>query len=218
MNVNASNARRPTFGLLAPLEWVGGSVLATIGYVGGVVLLTSSAARSLVRPAPKLTTADEIPGFWNTVFRQLSWMLAVGFPVIGLLHIAIGSFLAMQAYYGSTFIDGTGAVVGVGLLRNIGGLMTGMAFSGILAARVIPELHRVARHYVYQIASQARRSQNPESASSAPVEPPRIPRGRLAAPRLVAAAVGCLILSIWSVLVGTLVGWQCFRLLDGTSL
>ena len=59
---------------------------------------------------------------------------------MALVHIAIGSFLSLQAYYGSTFVDGTGAVVGVGLLRNLGGIMSGMTFSGILAARMIPEL------------------------------------------------------------------------------
>ena len=67
-------------------------------------------------------------------------MLAFGIPLVGLVHIAMGSFLSLQAYYGSTFVDGTGAVVGVGLLRNLGGLMTGMILSGILAARMIPEL------------------------------------------------------------------------------
>ena len=49
----------------------------------------------------------------------------MGFPLVGLVHIAMGSFLSLQAYYGSTFVDGTGAVVGVGLLRNLGGIMTG---------------------------------------------------------------------------------------------
>ena len=61
------------------------------------------------------------------------------------MHIAIGSFLSLQAYYGSTFVDGTGAVVGVGLLRNLGGLMTGLTFSGILAARMVPELRSTSR-------------------------------------------------------------------------
>ena len=71
-------------------------------------------------------------------------MLALGLPLVGLVHVAMGSFLSMQAYYGSTFIDGTGAVVGVGLLRNLGGLMTGMILAAILAARMIPELRRLA--------------------------------------------------------------------------
>jgi phospholipid/cholesterol/gamma-HCH transport system permease protein len=210
-------AARPTPALLAPIHWVGRSVLDTIGYVGGVVLLTMSAFRSLYRPVPALAASNDIAGFWNTVFRQLSWMLAVGFPVIGLFHVAIGSFLALQAYYGSTFIDGTGAVVGVGLLRNLGGLMTGMAFSGILAARMIPELHRIARHYIYQAAPNVRGSDQSVAARTTPGEPPRIPRGRLAAPRLFAAAVGCMLLSIWAVLVGTIVGWQAATSLMGIS-
>ena len=59
----------------------------------------------------------------------------------------MGSFLSLQAYYGSTFVDGTGAVVGVGLLRNLGGLMTGLIFAGILAARMIPELRILSRNF-----------------------------------------------------------------------
>ena len=39
----------------------------------------------------------------RTMVRQLSWMLAFGFPLVGLVHVAMGSFLSMQAYYGSTF-------------------------------------------------------------------------------------------------------------------
>ena len=78
----------------------------------------------------------------RSLLHQLFWMISMGIPTIGLVHIAVGSFLSLQAYYGSTFVDGTGAVVGVGLLRNLGGIMSGMVFSGILAARMIPELRR----------------------------------------------------------------------------
>ena len=65
--------------------------------------------------------STDFPGFWKTLMHQLFWMLVMGFPLVGLVHIAMGSFLSLQAYYGSTFVDGTGAVVGVGLLRNLGG-------------------------------------------------------------------------------------------------
>ena len=78
--------------------------------------------------------------------HQLFWMLFTGFPLVGLVHIAIGSFLSLQAYYGSTFVDGTGAVVGVGLLRNLGAMMTGLTFAGILAARMVPELRILSRY------------------------------------------------------------------------
>src|SRR5205807_6636322 len=89
--------------------------------------------------------ANEPAGLGTTMVRQLSWMLALGIPLVGLVHIAMGSFLSLQAYYGSTFVDGTGAVVGVGLLRNLGGLMTGMTLAGILAPRMIPERRRLPR-------------------------------------------------------------------------
>src|SRR5439155_7429120 len=115
--------------------------------------------------------------------RQLSWMLALGSPLMGLVHIAMGSFLSLQAYYGSTFVDGTGAVVGVGLLRNLGGLMTGMTLSGILAARMIPELRPLAR-----AAAEGEHRGRPEDG-------PPLAAGRLAAPRIAAAAVAALLLS-----------------------
>jgi phospholipid/cholesterol/gamma-HCH transport system permease protein len=133
----------PTPRLLSPLAWVGRFVIACMSYVGGVVLLACSAAGAVWQPARG--GAEIATGFGRTMVRQLSWMLAFGIPLVGLVHIAMGSFLSLQAYYGSTFVDGTGAVVGVGLLRNLGGLMTGLTLSGILAARMIPELSRLAR-------------------------------------------------------------------------
>ena len=117
-------------------------------------------------------------------------------PLVGLVHIALGSFLSLQAYYGSTFVDGTGAVVGVGLLRNLGGLMTGMTLSGILAARMIPEVRRWVR------AAAGGEQRRPAVRGMPAVA------GRLAAPRIAAAAIACLLLSQWGVAVGTVVGWQ----------
>ena len=91
----------------------------------------------------------------------------MGLPLVGMVHIAIGSFLSLQAYYGSTFVDGTGAVVGVGLLRNMGGLMTGLTFAGILAARMIPELRILSRYMV------ARRRRRPTATLPAGIAPRR---------------------------------------------
>ena len=182
--------------LLRPIGWVGRSVLAVMSYVGGVALLSLGAVGWLFRPRGDRERG--LPGFGRTMVRQLSWMLALGFPLVGLVHVAMGSFLAMQAYYGSTFIDGTGAVVGVGLLRNLGGLMTGMILSGILAARMIPELRRLARP-----------CEEGEPAGPLPVAV------RLAGPRIAAAAMACLLLSMWGIAVGTLVGWQASLSLMG---
>ena len=135
----------PSRTLLGPVGWVGRSVLAVLGYVGGVTLLALGAAGSVLWPRLSRDEEAAAPGFMKTLMHQLFWMLVMGVPLVGLVHIAMGSFLSLQAYYGSTFVEGTGAVVGVGLLRNLGGLMTGMTFAGILAARMIPELRILAR-------------------------------------------------------------------------
>jgi phospholipid/cholesterol/gamma-HCH transport system permease protein len=169
-----------------------------MSYVGGVVLLACEAAGALLRPGRDEEKAEA--GFGRTMVRQLSWMLALGFPLVGLVHIAMGSFLSLQAYYGSTFVDGTGAVVGVGLLRNLGGLMTGLTLSGLLASRMIPELRRLAGGADADAAARA--------ATGLDV-------GRLAAPRIAAAGIGCLLLSQWGIAVGTLVGWRASNAMMG---
>ena len=193
----------PSPGLLGPVGWVGRSVLGSMSYVGGVVLLACEAMGSLLRPAED--EAEASTAFGSVLVRQLSWMLALGMPLVGLVHVAMGSFLALQAYYGSTFVDGTGAVVGVGLLRNLGGLMTGMTLSGILAARMIPELRRLA-HAAAAVEHRAGAGPGHMAAAGA---------GRLAAPRIAAAAIASLLLAQWGVAVGTLVGWQASMAMMG---
>jgi phospholipid/cholesterol/gamma-HCH transport system permease protein len=42
-------------------------------------------------------------------------------------------------------------------------------------------------------------------------------RGRLAAPRIVAAAIACVFLSQWGIAVGTLVGWQASQSMMGLA-
>jgi phospholipid/cholesterol/gamma-HCH transport system permease protein len=175
--------------MLRPLGWLGRMVLTVMSYLGGAFLLSLGATRWLLRPDKD--HAHNLPGFARTTVRQLWWMLAMGFPLVGLVHMAMGSFLALQAYYGSTFIDGTGAVVGVGLLRNMGGMMSGMILAGLLASRMIPELRRL-----HGVLAQA------DAGGSPPVAV------RLAAPRIAAAAIVCPLLSLWGVAAGTLVGWH----------
>ena len=158
--MNSTSTALPTRMFAGPVGWLGRSVLATMGYVGGVTLLAMAALGSTLWPGMgRRRTAA--PGFFKTLTHQLFWMLAMGFPLVGMVHIAIGSFLSLQAYYGSTFVDGTGAVVGVGLLRNMGGLMSGITFAGILAARMIPELRILSRHMVAPATSAADRDPAP---------------------------------------------------------
>jgi len=197
-------------------------VLAVMGYVGGVTFLAIGAASLVFWPRFTRDEEDAAPGLTRTLMRQIFWMLVMGVPLVGLVHIAMGSFLSLQAYYGSTFVDGTGAVVGVGLLRNLGGLMTGMTFAGILAARMIPELRILARRLPAGGPPPAGLESNachrPEETSGEVAAAPRpIAPARLAAPRIAAAAVACLLLSQWGITVGTVVGWQASQSMMGLS-
>ena len=144
--MNTTSTALPSRMISGPVGWLGRSVLAAMGYVGGVTLLAMAALGSTLWPVMSRDHATAAPGFLKTLMHQLFWMLAMGLPLVGMVHVAIGSFLSLQAYYGSTFVDGTGAVVGVGLLRNMGGLMSGLTFAGILAARMIPELRILSRY------------------------------------------------------------------------
>jgi phospholipid/cholesterol/gamma-HCH transport system permease protein len=156
------------------------------------------------------------------MMHQLFWMISMGIPMVALVHVAIGSFLALQAYYGSTFVDGTGAVVGVGLLRNLGGIMSGMTLAGILAARMIPELRELlGRHPAeetdgHDSKAGSRRGSRRASDRSDP-EPIRIDLGSVVAPRVVASAVACILLTLWGITVGTVVGWKASESLMGLS-
>lgn len=126
-----------------------------------------------------------------SVVRELAWMFAGGMPAVGFLSIGLGSFLSMQAFYGATFAEGTGAVVGVGLVRNAAPLVTGLLLAGLLGSRV-----------VYELRKRDRNSADP---------------ARFAAPRLVASMIAGPILAFWGALVGTLVGWQVGQTMLGVS-
>ena len=220
--MNATSTARPARGLVNPVGWLGRSVIAVVAYAGGVTLLACGALGSLLWPRRDHAHAAAAPGFWNTLIHQLSWMLMMGAPLVGMVHVALGSFLSLQAYYGSTFVDGTGAVVGVGLLRNLGGLMTGLTFAGILSARMVPELHILSRHMIIALTPAHFATStggrlpdeidDDESGGALSIAP-----GRLAAPRIVAAGIACLLLSQWGIAVGTLVGWQASQSMMGLS-
>lgn len=175
----------PSPGWLAPIGRVGRLTTGTLGYFGAAALLTLAAAGAIVRGKDH----EDEPSLYAAATHELSWMLWAGLPLVGLVHVAMGSFLSMQAYFGSTFVDGTGAVVGVGLLRNLATMMTGLTLAGLLPGRIVPEL----------------RGASPTSA------------GRAAAARIGAAMLATPLLSLWGCVVGTLVGWKASEALMGLS-
>jgi phospholipid/cholesterol/gamma-HCH transport system permease protein len=216
--MHSTSTAPPLPPVLGPVGWLGRSALGITSYVGGVTLLAMAALRSVLWPSRR--DEPDAPGFLKTLMHQLFWMFFTGLPLVGLVHIFIGSFLSLQAYYGSTFVDGTGAVVGVGLLRNMGGTMTGLIFSGILSARMIPELRILSRYLSSRAAASSRpdaslrRGREDTDPDAARVSPSIAP-GRLAAPRIAAASIACLLLSQWGITVGTVVGWQASQSMMG---
>lgn len=195
-----------------PAAWVGSRVIGMLTYCGGLAMLALAAAASLAR----FSRDDSAPGFWKTVKSELGWLLIMGVPLVGLVHVGMGSFLSMQAYFGSTFVDGTGAVVGVGLARNVASLVTGMTLAGLIACRIIPERLGRSDHPEEERARRGGRGGAlafpPERDQRPPVDP-----GRLTAPRLAAGGLAAMLLSVWGFLVGTVIGWQASETLLGLS-
>ena len=215
-----ARSRKP-LGLVA---WVGKSVVDCLGYVGGVAILLLRVVGWLIWPWQSASSRGRAevlqvalaPALLDAVDGNSHWS--------ALVHIAIGSFLSLQAYYGSTFVDGTGAVVGVGLLRNLGGIMSGMTFSGILAARMIPELRRSEPPHVDRrdarpsIVRQDRAERSRETADAlATARRSTRTWEAWSRPRIAAAAIACILLTLWGITVGIVVGWKASESLMGLS-
>ncbi|MDR3637106.1 MAG: ABC transporter permease [Isosphaeraceae bacterium] len=191
--MSTASTPAPSIELHSPIAWVGRASLNSVGYLGSAGLLAAGAMRSLFRtkgPAPALAPA---------VSWQLARALSMGFVLTGLIHVGLGSFLSMQSYFGGTFIDGAGAVVGVGLVRNLAPLMSGMTLAALLAARLTPELRARLR---------ATPAGDLETLPDA---------GRVALPRLIAGTISGPVLALWGSVVGSLVGWAVAASLLGLS-
>jgi phospholipid/cholesterol/gamma-HCH transport system permease protein len=193
----------------SPLARIGLWTLAGVAELGRMATLLGQAAWSLVRPP------ETAPPLRPALVQQLAILLAMGLPLVALVHVAMGSFLSLQAYYGGTFVDGTGAVVGVGLFRNLAPMMAGLTMAGLIAARTISELRgrpwsELDRDPLW-IADR-------HAPAGRPIEPLYAPDPRrLAAVRILAAAIVGPIQALWGALVGTLVGWQVSQTMLGVS-
>jgi phospholipid/cholesterol/gamma-HCH transport system permease protein len=195
-------------GVLNPVGRLGNAVLSFVAYFGGLALLGLATAGLALKPWGRLQLADSERPLFSETLHQLSWMLAMGVPLVGLVHVGMGSFLALQAYYGSTFVDGTGAVVGVGLARNLAALMTGLTLSGFLSARMIPELRALRNRPVQESRVGSRPNPARDDRPTIRREEP-LDLVAAAAPRILAATVASPVLAFWGFVVGTFVGWQC---------
>lgn len=189
-------------GLLAPAAWIGAAAVGVLERLGAMVVLVPSAFASIFR-----RERDDESSLQTLISAELWWMLLAGCPLVALVHVAMGSFLSLQAYYGSTFVDGTGAVVGVGLLRNLASMMTGLTLAGYLPVRIIPELRALRRLQRARLAEADQSSPARRAVVDDAPEPTPAPE-RLAAARLLAAAIATPLLSLWGFSVGTIIGWR----------
>ncbi len=183
-----------------PPALVGGidRILGCIGYLGGLTLLLLEALGSAVRPGnrrPKLRPA---------LMRRLDELFRVGFPLVGLLHVGFGSFLSMQAYYGATFTAANGAVVGLGLLRNVAPMLTGFCMAAVLSVRISGELGGSLSPDL---------DDDPERVPDRDVVLGRAPDvrstpdvSRLVLVRLLSSMIASPILVLWGATVGTVIG------------
>ena len=176
--------------------------------LGGIATLAASAPGSLLRPSE-----GDAPLF-PAIGRQIRWMVGMGIPLVGLVHVSFGSFLAMQAYFGATFTEAAGAVVGLGLIRNVAPLLSGFVLAGLIAAKITSDLRGGPKPGL----------DNPKSVPDRDVvqgiRPDARPipsRSRTAFTRMTAAVIAGPLLATWGALVGTLVGMLASKSMLGMS-
>ena len=179
--------------------------MAGLDYMGSLALLACATVGS-----DRTISAGAVVG-------ELSWMLRLGLPLVALVHVGIGSFLSMQSYFGGTFVEGTGAVVGVGLIRNVAPLMACLTPRRPARRADHPELRGWRRP-----GRRIRRPNAPASSNGRPPDPPEPPRTSRAArrgrgPAVAAGMVAGLVFGVWGCAVGTLVGWQVAQTMMGVS-
>ncbi len=200
----------PAGGEPGPIGLIGHTTLAVVGYLGGIGILAFSIPRAIVRPV------GNAPAFVRTTIRQMDRLFVLGMPMLAVIHVGMGSFMAMQAYFGATFVDGNGAVVGVGLIRNVAPLMTGLTLAGLLSALYIPELRRGRSEVGFDDPDATAVDRDVARGfrfdERTPVEP-----ARMAAPRVVAALLAGPFLAFWSAAIGTAVGWSVSMSLLGVT-
>ena len=181
-----------------PFTKVGRATIAVSLYLGGLAMLIWRACRACFRADGQARSLRVM------VSAELAWMFAMGLPLVGLIHIGLGSFLSMQAYFGGTFVDGTGAVVGVGLFRNVAPMMAGLTIAALICARITPELRISAIGSIAEELGLPRLDREGD-------------RDRQVAAKLIAAMVSGFVLTFWACLVGTVVGWRVANQLMGVS-
>jgi phospholipid/cholesterol/gamma-HCH transport system permease protein len=182
--------------------------LSLVADLGGIALLGISALVSPIRDRGKTISIH------RAAFANAGWMLAMGIPLVGLVHLSIGSFLAMQAYFGATFTEGAGIVVGLGLLRNIAPLLTGFIMAGLICTKVTSDLNGGSRPGLDDTRSVPDR----DVERGLRLDNRAVPSaGRVALARVLGAALAGPTLAVWGATVGILMGLVVSKSMLGQS-
>jgi phospholipid/cholesterol/gamma-HCH transport system permease protein len=172
---------------VAPVIWLGG-----LGILGGEALRASVLRR---RSQPAL-----LPD----LVREVDALLVFGLPLVGLVHVGLGSLLTMQAYFGAVLPKSIGGVVGVGLFRNAATLMSGFTLAGLITLRIAVDLGQLRHGPAAQgQPGDARRGATQRNMHGQPQarDPGRVVFAKVAA----AMAVGP-VLALWGALIGLVIG------------
>jgi len=194
--MSISHATKP---VLRPFAFIGRMFFHVVHYLGGMGILGLDVARCVFRPQ------GDPPPLTGAVTRQLDRLFHYGFPLVAIMHVGLGSFLAMQAYFGATFLDGIGPVVGVGLVRNIAPLMSGIILAWLVAAQFTAELRRADRDHLDDDPNWKPDREVSEGRAADPRPP--IEPARLAASRMIAVMLAGPVMGVWGSLVGIAVGY-----------
>lgn len=120
---------------LNPLRLAGWLTLQTIQWCGGLgSLLAGSFMALMQRPR-----AGEMR-ILSAALLQLVWIVVWSTPLVIMVHLGMGAFLALQAFHGAIFLDAVGPVVGVGLFRNVGSQMSALVVAGLICTHMVAEL------------------------------------------------------------------------------
>jgi phospholipid/cholesterol/gamma-HCH transport system permease protein len=177
--------------------------------MGDLAVLLGAALAAPFRPAhgqPHLT---------RVVARQFEGLLIGGVPLIALIHVGFGSFLAMQAFFRATIADANGAVVGLGLMRSVAPMLTGMCLAWLLAVRYHAELGGGLRRGLDDDPSDVPDrdiglGRRPDTRAVPDV-------GRVVLGRLIAAVLAGPVLTAWGAMVGFVVGAVVSRSMLGLA-
>jgi phospholipid/cholesterol/gamma-HCH transport system permease protein len=209
VRLSSASASPAALRVQALVARIGRWTLLMVVDLGRMATLLGQAAWSIVRPP------EAAPPFRPALVQELGALLAMGMPLVALIHFGMGSFLALQAYYGGTFVDGTGAVVGVGLIRNVAPMMAGLTMAGLVAVRVTTALR--TRPWA-TLDGDPLWVPDRDAPAGRPIEPLYTPDpARLAAVRISAATAAGPIMGFWGTLVGTVVGWQVAKAMLGVT-